>query len=521
MKIDKHINLLIDIYGLKSLYLKYILCALLTSSTREGLYWALIYFSQIVQSKPYMKNNYGSILIGLFTINIPIERYFNYIKNLFIKELKEANTKFFINKLSNVSKTKIMNINLIEYNNNIEYINDSLDQYVYNIKILYDIPLRFISLYVIAVNKNLKYLVKLFFIYIIIIKILNDHYILKKSKLNKDNITYENIIRNYIIHSKNLLINNNINVNYLNKNIGILQSINKTINEINSNLDLKMNICILFYILIILKININILSTTDFLYYFLLIYDIEYVGDKITEYYKNKLHLNKMEKRIEYLYEFHQKDENRCYKNIDINHINIIRIINDLPKLNIHNIYINKNDHMLIDGVSGSGKTSLLYILNGLIKPQYIDITPNLNLLITQTYLTLVDHINIYSSYLYDIITNYEQDPDENLIFKCLNLSKFIYLNKANYFIDIDKISSGEKIRLSIAKIIYIVLKNNYKILLFDEIDKNLNDELAIAICKNIKTIFANKIILYITHNQKVKSLFTKVIYINNGKNIK
>jgi hypothetical protein len=50
---------------------------------------------------------------------------------------------------------------------------------------------------------------------------------------------------------------------------------------------------------------------------------------------------------------------------------------------------------------------------------------------------------------------------------------------------------------------------------------KNLNDELAIAICKNIKTIFANKIILYITHNQKVKSLFTKVIYINNGKNIK
>jgi ABC-type lipoprotein export system ATPase subunit len=100
-------------------------------------------------------------------------------------------------------------------------------------------------------------------------------------------------------------------------------------------------------------------------------------------------------------------------------------------------------------------------------------------------------------------------------------LSKFIYLNKANYFIDIDKISSGEKIRLSIAKIIYIVLKNNYKILLFDEIDKNLNDELAIAICKNIKTIFANKIILYITHNQKVKSLFTKVIYINNGKNIK
>ena len=58
MKIDKHINLLIDIYGLKSLYLKFILCALLTSSTREGLYWALIYFSQIVQSKPYMKNNY-------------------------------------------------------------------------------------------------------------------------------------------------------------------------------------------------------------------------------------------------------------------------------------------------------------------------------------------------------------------------------------------------------------------------------------------------------------------------------
>jgi ABC-type lipoprotein export system ATPase subunit len=88
---------------------------------------------------------------------------------------------------------------------------------------------------------------------------------------------------------------------------------------------------------------------------------------------------------------------------------------------------------------------------------------------------------------------------------------------KNNEYIHIEKLSSGERIRLLIAKNIYNIKKYNFNILLFDEIDENLNDDLAYEICNHIKNIFNDKIILYISHNTIVKKLFTKKIIIKDG----
>jgi ABC-type uncharacterized transport system fused permease/ATPase subunit len=62
-----------------------------------------------------------------------------------------------------------------------------------------------------------------------------------------------------------------------------------------------------------------------------------------------------------------------------ITRIHIKALVNDKPALKLQKpILLNSGDHMLIDGVSGSGKTSLMYLLKGVIKVNYYEIEPPL-----------------------------------------------------------------------------------------------------------------------------------------------
>ena len=156
-------------------------------------------------------------------------------------------------------------------------------------------------------------------------------------------------------------------------------------------------------------------------------------------------------------------------------------------------------------------------MIKGIIKPAKLSIKPNIEFINAQTYLTLPNHKSLFSGNLYDIITNYEKTPDTKLIDWALKSSKIDHRINSNQFIDIETLSGGERIRLLIARIIYAVKTKNYNILLFDEIDENLNDELAQEICTNLRDIFKDKIILYITHNEKVKKLFAKKFTVTKG----
>ena len=102
------------------------------------------------------------------------------------------------------------------------------------------------------------------------------------------------------------LINNELNSEYLFNNINIFQNINNNIEELNNKLDFKVNIWMLVYIFIIMKTKIGTLNEFDFYYYFITIYDIEYIADKMLLFYKNKHIINKMQKRLDYLYKFNE-----------------------------------------------------------------------------------------------------------------------------------------------------------------------------------------------------------------------
>ena len=518
MNINEHFILLLEKYNLNFLYKKYIYISILLTTIKDSFNWLLLYFSNIIKDNEDKIYNFTIILILILGISIPIEKYFNSIKIELIKEIKISNSNYFNNRLLNLDKQKLLNFDLIEYYNIIEHLNDNLEQYILNMKIMYDIPVKFISLIIIAINKKFNLLIILFIIFYIIIKLLNDNKNISENILTTKYFEHDNIIRNYILNSKNLLINNEINMDYLLNNINKLQNINKNISEINNNLDFKINICILIYILIVIKNRFKNISHFDFYYYFIMVYDIEYTTDKIITYYKNKYMINKMQFRLDYLNKFIPQN---IYINSYFEKIKTIIIepfINNLPLLiNKNKLIINENEHILLSGASGSGKTSLLYLLKGIIKINNLTIFPPIDIINNQSYLTLSNYKSIYNGNLYDIITNFNLNPNIDLINYLLEKSKINNKLNKNIFININELSSGEKLRLLITKIMYTIKTNNYNILLFDEIDNNLNDELAIDIYKNIDEIFNDKIILYITHNEKVKKLFKKKIIIENG----
>jgi ABC-type lipoprotein export system ATPase subunit len=508
MKIENHFKLLLDKYNLNTLYKKFIFLSILSSLVKESFYWGLVYFSELVKNNTQYINKFSIILITLIGINIPIDRYLNYIKTDFLTQISISNTKFFNDYVINMSKEELLSFDLVKYFNILDDFNFNLRTYINNQKDKYDIPIRIITLIVVALNKKFGLLIGMFCIFFSVIKNLSDHNFIKEKEETKNIIKYDNIIKNYLVNSKNFLINDEFNQEYLFDNLYKLEQTGINIGELNNTLNTKINLSMFVIIIIILLVKIDKLNQFDFFYYFLMIYDFEFVSDKVIEYYKGRIVNSRIQERLDILYSL-KIEKPYIIENINYNKIIIDNIYNKEPKINIDKqIIINKKDHILIDGESGSGKTSLLYIFKGIIKPDTLNITPNIKFINSKTYLILQNHKSLFSDNLYNIITNYQKEPNIELINYSLYKAKINNKLGKNVFINVDKLSGGERMRLLIARIIYNVKIKNYDILLFDEIDENLNDKLAIEICNNIREVFNDKIILYVTHNEKVKQLF-------------
>ena len=323
-------------------------------------------------------------------------------------------------------------------------------------------------------------------------------------------------IQNYTTNSTNLLINKELNQNYLTNNINNLCKTKTKMNLISDNILLYSNISTLVFIICIIYFRLDKINGLTFMVYFLLLYDIQAITSKVIFYNKNKIFYNRFPSRINYMNKLIPSYFVPEIKT-KITQITINSISNKVPNISLNTkIIINENNHILIDGISGSGKTTLLYILSNLLKPDQIDIIPNIDEINNQSYITLPQYKGIIDGNLYDIISNHNSDPDIELINYSIKTSQFKISD--NILIHVNNISAGEHMRLLLARIIYSVKSNpRFNILLLDEIDQNLNDNLAISIATELLNIFIDKIIFYITHNDKVKNLFTKKLMVNNG----
>lgn len=199
------------------------------------------------------------------------------------------------------------------------------------------------------------------------------------------------------------------------------------------------------------------------------------------------------------------------FKDIDIS-------FKDKIVLNNFNLSINKGEKILISGVSGKGKSTLLKLLLGFNIPNSGNIFVD-NLELNEKNITAIrkkigyipqstPFLNIKIEKLIQTIFNYKENLktklDKNLFIKTL---EEFSLDKSVLSKNINQLSGGEKQRL--AFVITILLDRDIWIL--DEITSSLDQEMKEKVVNYI--LNTNKTVILVSHD-KIEALnnFKKVI---------
>lgn len=232
-----------------------------------------------------------------------------------------------------------------------------------------------------------------------------------------------------------------------------------------------------------------------------------------------------------------KKDEETKSNNKGITFINQIKISNlnfsyDSKKniFNDTNFKINKGDIIGIFGKSGSGKTTFVELLSGLLKPVkgniYID---DVVLNFSETnWINKFSYASEKTYFLDDTliknITLKEDDTfiDNDRLKKVLELSLLTYDGKTE--IDLNskvgeigkQLSAGQKQRLSLSRALY----KNYDILIMDEATNAVDESSQNKIIENIKEYikYNKKTCIVISHDKKVLAKCEKIFEIKDGK---
>lgn len=195
---------------------------------------------------------------------------------------------------------------------------------------------------------------------------------------------------------------------------------------------------------------------------------------------------------------------------------------NQEPVFSFPKIALNKKENLLILGESGIGKTTLLHLLAGLLKPKTGNITINnvdLNTLSSGKLDTFRGkHIGLVFQKKHAIQSlNVLENLKARLYFSKKNISE----NAINSLLDelnltdckhskVNEISEGQLQRLGIA----LAIVHNPQIILADEPTSSLDDKN----CKAVITLLKkqaeknNANLIVITHDQRIKPFFQNTI---------
>ncbi|MAH89285.1 MAG: hypothetical protein CMJ06_04505 [Pelagibacterales bacterium] len=210
-----------------------------------------------------------------------------------------------------------------------------------------------------------------------------------------------------------------------------------------------------------------------------------------------------------------------------INLKNISLNLNDLNILKNITFSLNKKEIVSLVGPSGSGKSSILRIIAGLLKPTegYVFyyrqlLSSNKNMIPTgQRKIALMfqedvlfPHLSVFKNISFGIENKSSYEKDELVLHY---LKEFNLLEKKNNFPN--SLSGGEKQRVALAR----VLITEPKALLMDEPFSNLDINLRKDVCNyTIETLKKNNIpVIFVTHDiEEAMSISDKIIVIKKGK---
>lgn len=180
---------------------------------------------------------------------------------------------------------------------------------------------------------------------------------------------------------------------------------------------------------------------------------------------------------------------------------------------------------LLITGKSGTGKTTLLHILSGILKPESGEVVigethieklsaknldrfrgQNIGLVLQQSHfiasLSVLENI-VLASWLSD--KNKKTEKAKSLL-KQLGLEDQMHKNTS-------QLSIGQQQRVSIAR----ALINEPKVLLADEPTSSLDDDNAQIVSDLLSNLSKqyNASLVIVTHDQRLKNKFTNVVELN------
>lgn len=186
------------------------------------------------------------------------------------------------------------------------------------------------------------------------------------------------------------------------------------------------------------------------------------------------------------------------------------------------NFKIKKGEKISIIGSNGSGKSTFINLISGLLKPSKGQILCD-GKVISQKNLQKIFSIldanplfmnaNIYENISFkDKIKN----DDKKLINRLLKLvDLFPKTSKKYYSNNLEaKFSQGEKQKIALAR--FLFFKREF--LIIDEGTTNLSSNLEFKILNRIKKLNPNITIIFITHRFKNLNFFDKIYNLNNGR---
>lgn len=486
----------------------------------SSVVWLLLYSKNKGDDPVYIRKAVLAtffILVGIVTL-----RYISMtIRMKLVGRLERENQEFIISLLHDIPKCHLINLDLANIACQVRLIGDSFPIWL-NMKIsLVNILSKVITV-LIALKK-----VNVFLILALLVTIQVSFYFVKGNIIKKEihhanrNTKLELQLRQQVENSRTKIINGTFNRDHLCSMLNDYASNYQKVENSRINLSFYSGLSVIIVTGIIVFVKYETIPLFTKFLYLLVVKDISQLFDLTIDFYRTSTVLERVNDGVRDISALLDLIEQPCplTKSSRIEQFTLDKFENITPDLKLVGpVKFEKGNPTLLEGKSGCGKSTLLKALKGINDEAVLETTPAG--LSKDVYFCSQSSRPYKTKTLYEYITNASKTPDRDLVQRCLRTVclDHIYKGQPDEKMSLSRLSGGEQTRLSLAQILYEVLTTDYSIIILDEMDANLDTELAMRVFTNVLDLLKEKILIFVVHNDTLKSLFKQVVKFDGNK---